>query len=201
MTYGYIRVSSADQNEARQVDALLEAGIMNENIFFDKQSGKDFNRPGWRRLKRKIKRGDLLIVQSLDRLGRNYTEITEEWREIVKIKGADIRILNMPVLDTTNNNNGLIGRFVVDIVLQILSFVAENERKNILERQRQGINAAKLRGVVFGRPRKPLPSSFSDYAKKALLGQMSIRAAATMCDLSRVTFWRALKSQNAAFLV
>ena len=201
MTYGYIRVSSADQNEARQIDALQQVGIMNGEIFSDKQSGKDFNRPGWKQLKEKIRHGDLLIVQSLDRLGRNYTEILDEWREIVKTKGADIRVLDMPILDTTNTTNGLIGRFVVDIVLQILSFVAENERKNIRERQRQGIDAAKHRGVIFGRPRKPLPNSFSECAKKVLLKQMSVRAAATLCGLSRATFWRALKSQEAVVLI
>ena len=202
MTYGYIRVSSADQNEARQQDAIRQTGIVVEQIYSDKQSGKDFNRPGWKRLKRKIKRGDLLIVQSIDRLGRNYAEILDEWREIVKTKGADIRVLDMPILDTTNNTNGLLGRFVTDIVLQILSFVAENERKNIRERQRQGITAAKARGVVFGRPHATLPNNFVECAEKAQRKQLSVRAAAKLCGLSRATFWRAMKSaQNHVVLI
>lgn len=202
MTYGYIRVSSADQNEARQIDALRQTGVIFEKIYSDKQSGKDFDRPGWKRLRRTIRHGDLLIVQSIDRLGRNYSEILDEWRLIVKVKGADVRVLDMPLLDTSNNTNGLIGRFVTDIVLQILSFVAENERKAIRERQRQGIVAAKSRGVTFGRPRMSLPSAFAECAEKVKRRQLSIRTAAASCGMTRTTFWRALKStQTPAVMV
>ena len=191
--YGYIRVSAADQNEARQVDAMILAGVERAHLVIDKQSGKDFRRPGWRKLFRKLKRGDLVVVQSIDRLGRNYTEILEEWRGIVKGKGANIRVLDMPLLDTTNNTNGLIGQFVADIVLQILSFVAESERKSIRDRQRQGISSAKLRGVRFGRPRSPLPECFTAYANQVAQRQLSAKAAAAFCGMSRTTFWRAMK--------
>ena len=202
MTYGYIRVSSADQNEARQIDAMKQVGVDPERVFLDKQSGKDFDRPGWLRLKETIKKGDLLVVQSIDRLGRNYSEILDEWRDIVKVLDADIRVLDMPLLDTTNDSNGLIGRFVSDIVLQILSFVAENERRNIRERQRQGIAAAKARGVRFGRPRIDLPTNFSELVGKVRAKKLSIRIAASACGLSRATFWRAMNlAQDAALMV
>ena len=194
--YGYIRVSAADQNEARQVDAMVLAGIERDHLVIDKQSGKDFRRPGWRRLRRKLKGGDLVVVQSIDRLGRNYTEILEEWRGIVKGKGANIRVLDMPLLDTTNNTHGLIGQFVADIVLQILSFVAESERKSIRDRQRQGIASAKMRGVKFGRPRSPLPECFNDCADQVAARKLSSRTAAAFCGMSRTTFWRAMKSHK-----
>lgn len=194
-TYGYVRVSNADQNEARQIDAMKRAGVTRANLFIDKQSGKDFNRPGWKQLRCIMKSGDLLIVQSIDRLGRNYSEILEEWRGIVKDTGADIRVLDMPLLDTTNNANGLIGRFVSDIVLQILSFVAETERKNIRERQRQGIAAARSRGVRFGRPRMQLPPHFMRYVGLVLSNQISIKDAAACCGMKATTFWRAMKSE------
>lgn len=202
MTYGYIRVSSADQNEARQIDAMKQVGVAPERVFLDKQSGKDFERPGWLQLKKTIKKGDLLVVQSIARLGRNYAEILDEWRDIVKVLDADIRVLDMPLLDTTNNSNGLIGRFVSDLVLQILSFVAENERRNIRERQRQGIAAAKARGVRFGRPRIDLPTNFSELVGKVRAKKLSIRIAASACGLSRATFWRAMNiAQDAALMV
>ena len=202
MTYGYIRISSPDQNEARQIDAMKHVGVDPERVFFDKQSGKDFDRPGWLLLKKTIKKGDLLVVQSIDRLGRNYSEILDEWRDIVKVLDADIRVLDMPLLDTTNNSNGLIGRFVSDIVLQILSFVAENERRNIRERQRQGIAAAKARGVRFGRPRIEIPTNFPELVGKVRAKELSIRIAATACGLSRATFWRAMNiAQNTALMI
>ena len=196
--YGYIRVSAADQNEARQVDAMILAGVERNHLVIDKQSGKDFRRPGWRRLRRKLKGGDLVVVQSIDRLGRNYTEILEEWRGIVKGKGANIRVLDMPLLDTTNNTHGLIGQFVADIVLQILSFVAESERKSIRDRQRQGIASARMRGVRFGRPRSPLPECFATYANQVVQRQLSAKTAATFCGMSRTTFWRAMKAHKTA---
>ena len=145
--YGYVRVSSADQNEARQLIALRDAGVPDGNIFTDRRSGKDFNRPAWQRVKRRLHEGDVLVLQSLDRLGRNYAEMLEEWRYIVRRKKADIRVLDMPILDTTDKTRGLIGDFIAEIVLQLLSFVAENERRCIHERQRQGIAAAKARGA------------------------------------------------------
>ena len=194
ITYGYVRVSTADQNEARQIDAMKLVGICPENLVIDKQSGKDFNRPGWKQLKRKIRGGDLLVVQSVDRLGRNYTEIIEEWRSIVTGKGADIRVLDMPLLDTTNNIDGLIGRFVADIVLQSMSFIAETEHKNIRERQRQGIASAKLRGVRFGRPRHQLPDNFTACADMVRAQKISIGKGAILCGMKKTSFWRAIIS-------
>ena len=188
MTYGYIRVSTLEQNEARQIDAMDSAGISRECLFIDKRSGKDFNRPAWKRLKRTMKHGDLLVVQSLDRLGRNYEEIIEEWQGLVKAKGANIRVLDMPLLDTTNKENGLLGRFVSDIVLQILSFVSENERRNIKERQRQGIAAAKARGVRFGRPRWEPTAAFIVAAEAAKRGELPWSKAAHDFGMSESNF-------------
>ena len=193
-TYGYVRVSSADQNEARQLIALREAGVPEANIFADRRSGKDFNRPAWRRLKRRLREGDILVVQSLDRLGRNYTEMLDEWRMIVRHKKADIKVLNMPLLDTTDKTRGLIGDFIAEIVLQILSFVAENERRAIHERQRQGIAAAKARGVKFGRPHRALPADFAAYAEAARAGKISCLRAAKCCGLPESTFRRLVRA-------
>ena len=190
MTYGYIRVSTLEQNEARQIDAMDSAGISRECLFIDKRSGKDFNRPAWKRLKRTMKHGDLLVVQSLDRLGRNYEEIIEEWQGLVKAKGANIRVLDMPLLDTTNKENGLLGRFVSDIVLQILSFVSENERRNIKERQRQGIAAAKARGVRFGRPRVGDDGEISECLVAIRERSLSVKEAAAICRVSPMTIRR-----------
>ena len=159
--YGYVRVSTKDQNEDRQYIALRELCIPEENIFMDKQSGKDFVRPQYRRLVRRLKKDDLLYVKSIDRLGRNYTEILEQWRILTKEKGADIVVLDMPLLDTRRGKD-LMGTFLSDIVLQVLSFVAENERSNIRQRQAEGIAAAKARGVRFGRPPLPLPENFQE---------------------------------------
>ena len=193
MTYGYIRVSTLEQNEARQIDAMDSAGISRECLFIDKRSGKDFNRPAWKRLKRTMKHGDLLVVQSLDRLGRNYEEIIEEWQGLVKAKGANIRVLDMPLLDTTNKENGLLGRFVSDIVLQILSFVSENERRNIKERQRQGIAAAKARGVRFGRPRVGDDGQIEECLGAIREGSLSVRDAAGICRVSPMTIRRRME--------
>lgn len=157
--YGYIRVSSREQNEDRQLIALKEVGIAEKNIFLDKQSGKDFNRPQYKRLIRKLKKDDLLYIKSIDRLGRNYEEILQQWRVLTKEKGVDIVVLDMPLLDTRRGKD-LMGTFLSDIVLQVLSFVAENERSNIRQRQAEGIAAAKARGVKFGRPSLPLPDNF-----------------------------------------
>lgn len=155
-TYGYIRVSSHDQNEDRQLIALHEVGVLDADIYIDKQSGKDFERPQYKKLLRKLKRGDLLYVKSIDRLGRNYKEILEQWRILTKDKVVDIVVLDMPLLDTRRGKD-LMGTFLSEIVLQVLSFVAENERVNIRQRQAEGIAAAKARGVRFGRPPTPLP--------------------------------------------
>ena len=197
-TYGYVRVSSADQNEARQIDAMTQAGIDRGNLFIDKKSGATFDRPAWKRLRRKLKTGDLLVVQSIDRLGRDYGEILEEWRSIIKNKGADIKVLDMPLLDTTNNALGLIGRFVGDIVLQVLSFVAETERRNIKERQRQGIASAIARGVRFGRPPISLPPNFSETASLVRQKRLTVKVAAAICGMARSTFWKKMKTRTNA---
>ena len=157
--YGYIRVSSRDQNEDRQLLAIQQLSIAQENIFIDKQSGKDFQRPQYKKLVRKLKKDDVLYIKSIDRLGRNYAEILEQWRILTKNKGIDIVVLDMPLLDTRRGKD-LMGTFLSDIVLQVLSFVAENERENIRQRQAEGIAAAKARGVRFGRPEKELPDNF-----------------------------------------
>lgn len=165
MLYGYARVSSRDQNLDRQIIALKEAGVLEENIFCDKQSGKDFNRPSYKALMNKIKKGDLIIIKSLDRLGRNYEEILEQWRTINKVKEVDIKVLDMDLLDTTRYKD-VLGTLITDLVLQIFSFQAEQERTFIKQRQAEGIAAAKQKGVKFGRPRKALPSNFEElYAR------------------------------------
>ena len=157
--YGYIRVSTKEQNEDRQLIAMREANVPPDNIFMDKQSGKDFNRPNYKKLLRKLKKDDLLYIKSIDRLGRNYEEIQQQWRVITKDKGVDICVIDMPLLDTRRGKD-LVGTFLSDIVLQVLSFVAENERTNIRQRQAEGIAAAKARGVRFGRPKKLPPEDF-----------------------------------------
>lgn len=189
MEYGYIRVSSRDQNEDRQVDALRAFGIPPGRIYLDKRSGKDFERAAYRRLMRRLKRDDLLVIKSIDRLGRNYGEVMDQWREITREKGADVYVLDMPLLDTRRGKD-LLGTFIADIVLQILSFVAENERTNIKARQAEGIAAAKARGVRFGRPRKPLPEGFGDWAGRYRAGELTLQQAALGADMSPSTFWR-----------
>ena len=159
--YGYIRVSTKEQNEDRQRIAMEEAGVPERNVYMDKQSGKDFNRPQYRKLLRKLKKDDLLYIKSIDRLGRNYEEILQQWRYLTKDKGIDIVVLDMPLLDTRRGKD-LMGTFLSDIVLQVLSFVAENERTNIRQRQAEGIAAAKARGVRFGRPEKEIPDDFEE---------------------------------------
>ena len=187
-TYGYARVSSADQNEARQIVALKNAGIEDERIFIDHKSGKDFNRPAWRRVRRTLREGDTLVIQSLDRLGRNYADILAEWRYLVHKRKANIRVLDMPILDTTNKTNGLIGKVVAEIVLQLLSFIAENERHTIRERQRQGIAAAKARGVRFGRPRLRLPPEFIRLTYAVRHHKITLSKAALQCKMAESTF-------------
>ena len=187
-TYGYIRVSSTDQNEDRQRLALSEMGVPAENLFTDKQSGKDFNRPQYKRLVRKRRPGDLLYVLSIDRLGRSYGEIQDQWRALTKDIGADICVIDMPLLDTRYGKD-LIGTFIADLTLQILSFVAENERTNIRQRQRQGIAAAKARGVRFGRPPRPLPENFHQVHRDWRGKKLTLREAARACGMPPSTFY------------
>ena len=185
--YGYIRVSSKDQNEDRQLLVLRELDIPERNIFIEKQSGKDFERPQYRKMVRRFKRDDLLCVKSIDRLGRNYGEILEQWRFLTKEKGIDIMVLDMPLLDTRRGKD-LMGVFLSDVVLQILSFVAENERDNIRRRQAEGIAAARLRGVRFGRPPLPLPDNFHEMHRAWRGKKISRRQAAQACDMPQGTF-------------
>lgn len=194
--YGYIRVSTKEQNEDRQLLALKELAIQEKNLFIDKQSGKDFERPQYRKMVRKLKKDDLLYIKSIDRLGRNYSEILEQWRILTKEKGIDIVVLDMPLLDTRRGKD-LMGTFLSDIVLQVLSFVAENERTTIRQRQAEGIAAAKARGVKFGRPPLPLPDNFYE-VHRALRGKkISLKQAASMCEMPVGTFYgKAKKFEN-----
>ncbi len=185
--YGYIRVSSADQNEDRQILALQGKEVPPQNVFRDKQSGKDFDRPQYQKLVKKLKAGDLLYVLSIDRLGRNYEEIQNQWRILTKEKGVDVAVLDMPLLDTRLNKD-LMGTFIADLVLQILSFVAQNERENIRKRQAEGIAAAKARGVRFGRPPRPLPENFIGIYRRWKTNEMSGVAAAKACGMTLSTF-------------
>ena len=185
--YGYIRVSSKDQNEDRQVLALRGMSVPEKNLYADRQSGKDFERPQYKRMLRKMKKDDLLYIKSIDRLGRNYGEILEQWRILTKEKGIDIVVLDMPLLDTRRGKD-LMGTFLSDIVLQVLSFVAENERNNIRQRQAEGIAAAKARGVKFGRPPGPLPENFHSVYRRWKDGKITGTAAAKACGMPLSTF-------------
>lgn len=190
--YGYVRVSSADQNEDRQMIAMQQAGVPRENVFMDKQSGKNFDRPNYKRLVRRLKEGDLLYILSIDRLGRNYEEIQNQWRVLTKEKGIDIVVIDMPLLDTRQGKD-LMGTFIADLVLQILSFVAQSEREKIRERQEQGIAAAKARGVRFGRPEKPVPEDFSKLVRDWEKKRLSLQELLQQCDMSEATFYRRLR--------
>ena len=185
--YGYIRVSSRDQNEDRQLIAMREIDVPEKNIYMDKQSGKDFERPQYKKLVRKLKRDDLLYIKSIDRLGRNYEEIQNQWRFLTKDKGVDICVIDMPLLDTRRGKD-LVGTFLSDIVLQVLSFVAENERVNIRQRQAEGIAAAKARGVRFGRPPRPLPENYHSAYQRWKAGKITGTAAAAECGMPLSTF-------------
>ena len=194
--YGYIRVSTKEQNEDRQRIAMEEAGVPERNVYMDKQSGKDFNRPQYR----KLKKDDLLYIKSIDRLGRNYEEILQQWRYLAKDKGIDIVVLDMPLLDTRQGKD-LMGTFLSDIVLQVLSFVAENERTNIRQRQAEGIAAAKAKGVRFGRPPKPLPENFHSCYQRWKQGEITGTAAAKECGMPLATFrYRVEVYKNAKLL-
>lgn len=193
--YGYARVSTREQSEERQLKALKKFGIPSKNIFMDKQSGKNFNRPAYKRLLKKIRAGDVLAVKSIDRLGRNYSEILEQWRIITKEKGAAIVVLDMPLLDTRKEKD-LLGMLVSELVLQIMSCFAQIERDLIKQRQAEGIAAAKSRGVKFGRPSIPRPKNFEEIKSKYESGEISSRQAGKLLGVSYHTFLRWCKSEN-----
>ena len=186
--FGYVRVSSKDQNEDRQVITMREMQIPEENIFIDKQSGKDFNRPQYKKLLRKVKPDDLIYIKSIDRLGRNYAEILDQWKVITKDKRVDLYVMDMPILDTRREKN-LLGTFISDLVLALLSYVAENERINIRQRQAEGIAAAKARGVHFGRRPNPLPENFYEVYQLWKMKKISVSEAAKQCGMPQTTFF------------
>lgn len=185
---GYMRVSTREQNEDRQRVALLEMGVPESNIYVDKLSGKDFNRPQYKKMLRKLDKDTVLFVKSIDRLGRNYADLNEQWRIITKEKGADIVVIDMPLLDTRREKN-LLGTFISDIVLALLSYVAENERINIKQRQAEGIAVAKARGVKFGRPPRPIPDNFYDVYQQWKAKKITLKQAASLCDMPETTFF------------
>jgi len=193
--YGYVRVSSADQNEDRQLVAMQGLGIPPERIFMDKQSGKDFNRPSYQRLIKRLKPGNLLYIKSIDRLGRNYEEIQNQWRLLTKEKGVDVAVIDMPLLDTRLNKD-LMGTFIADLVLQILSFVAQSERETIRKRQAEGIAAAKARGVKFGGPRKELPGNFTELVRDWERKRIATAEVLKLCGICRSTFYTRLEEHR-----
>lgn len=196
--YGYIRVNSKDQNEDRQRIAMHEAGVPDSNIIMDMQFGKDFNRPQYKKLLRKLKKDDLLYIKSIDRLGRNYEEILQQWRFLTKEKGVDIVVLDMPLFDTRRGKD-LMGTFLSDIVLQVMSFVAENERTNVKQRQAEGIAVAKAQGIKFGRPPLPLPDNFYEVHKAWRSKKITLKQAAEACNMPVGTFYgKTRKFENVA---
>ena len=197
MTYGYIRVSSKDQNPDRQFWALFQAGVRKRNIYFDRLSGKDFSRPAYRKMISRLKKGDLLVIKSIDRLGRNYEEILEQWLYITKKAGADIRVLDMPLLDTKSGRDDLTGVFIADLVLQILAYVAQTKREFIRQRQAEGIAVAREKGVRFGRTRVKMPDEFEAYFGRWKEGEISVRKAAEQLNMSYGTFYRRCKERLA----
>lgn len=196
MKYGYVRVSTKEQNIDRQLTAILNKGIEMNKIYIDKASGKDFNRKNYKKLIKKLKEGDELYIKSIDRLGRNYDEIIKEWNTITKEKNADIVVLDFPLLDTRTKINDLTGKFIADIVLQILSYVAQIERENIHQRQMEGINEAKKRGVKFGRSKIEIPKEFYNLAEKYIKNQTSLRKASKVLGVSHTTFSKWLKEKG-----
>ena len=193
--YGYVRVSSTDQNEDRQMIAMSDSNVPNGNVYIDKQSGKDFERPQYKKLVKKLKAGDLLYILSIDRLGRNYEDIQKQWRILTKDIGIDICVIDMPLLDTRNGKD-LMGTFSADLVLQILSFVAQNERENIKKRQAQGIAAAKAKGIKFGRPEAPTPDDFDKYISNWEKGQITTTEILKITGLTKSTFYRKVREYN-----
>lgn len=194
MKYGYLRVSTQNQHIDRQIEALKALGLEDKNLFIDYESGKDFERTNYKKLIRKLKKDDLVIIKSIDRLGRNYNMIIDEWRLITKEKEADIMVIDMPLLDTRIKGNNLVGSFISDIVLQVLSFVAQNERETMRLRQAEGIKTAKARGVKFGRPRISLPSNFSEIANRYLNKDITSNFACEELQMTRGSFFRYLKN-------
>lgn len=197
--YGYVRVSSKDQNEDRQVITMRDMQVPEENIYIDKQSGKDFNRPQYKRMLRKVKENDLIYIKSIDRLGRNYEEILEQWKVITKDKGADLYVIDLPILDTRREKN-LLGTFISDLVLTLLSYVAENERTTIRQRQAEGIAAAKARGVHFGRTPKPLPVNFHEVYQKWKMRKITVKEAAEQCGMPQTTFYEKARKYEKSTL-
>lgn len=193
VTYGYVRVSTKEQNESRQMIALKEFPVQEEKIFMDKQSGKDFNRPAYQKLLKKMKERDILVIQSIDRLGRNYEEILEQWRFLTREKKVDVVVLDMPLLDTRNKDKDLTGTFIADLVLQILSYVAQNERENIRKRQAEGIAAARERGIHFGNPGKPLPKNFEEVVARWRRKEISLLEALEELNIGRTYFYKYVK--------
>ena len=197
--YGYVRVSSKDQNEDRQVITMREMQVPEENIFIDKQSGKDFNRPQYKRMLRRVKPDDLIYIKSIDRLGRNYAEILDQWKVITKDKRVDLYVMDMPLLDTRREKN-LLGTFISDLVLALLSYVAENERTNIRQRQAEGIAAAKARGVHFGRRPNPLPENFYEVYQQWKMKRIPVSEAAKQCGMPQTTFFDRAKAYEKSTL-
>lgn len=195
-TFGYVRVSSTDQNEDRQMIAFQSVEIPKGNIYMDKQSGKNFDRPNYKRMVRRLRRGDLLYVLSIDRLGRNYKEIQEQWRLLTQDKGVDVCVMDMPLLDTRQGKD-LMGTFIADLVLQILSFVAQNERENIRKRQAEGIAAAKARGVRFGRPEIKVPENFPQLVQAWEQKKVPLTEVLAACNMSESTFYRRLREYKS----
>jgi len=198
-TYAYVRVSTKEQNEDRQLDALENYNVPKGNLFVDKESGKDFARPAYRRLMRRLKPDDVLLIKSIDRLGRNYKEIMEQWRIITKVKRADIKVLDTPLLDTTYGKD-LLGTFIADLVLTVLSYTAQTERENIKQRQAEGIESALARGVQFGRPKMGLPDGFEEQYELWRAGGITMKELAEQCGMSRSTMYKRLREYEAAEL-
>lgn len=194
MEYGYARVSTNAQHIDRQIEGLHGVGLPEDSIFVDKESGKDFNRTNYKKLKRTLKAGDVLYVKSIDRLGRDYAMILDEWRVLTKEKGVDIVVIDMPLLDTRIEGKNLVGKFIADVVLQVLSFVAENERTTMRQRQAEGIRMAKLRGVKFGRPMAPTPNNLDEIIASYLSGEITSKIACQLSGLTRGTFFRRVKA-------
>ena len=193
MNYGYVRVSTVNQNIDRQVEEMYKWGLTDKYIYVDKQSGKDFERPNYQIMKKKLKENDLLIIKSIDRLGRNYEMIIKEWQEITKEINCDIVVIDFPLLDTRVDDKNLVGKFISDIVLQVLSFVAQNERENIRQRQKEGIRIAKEKGIHMGRPKKILPKDFYEVAKCYLNKEITNKDAASKLNMARTTFLKYVK--------
>ena len=200
MTYGYIRVSSKEQHTDRQLAAMQEYHIPEKQLYIDRQSGKDFNRPAYQKMMRRLRRGDIIVVKSIDRLGRNYTEILEQWRILTKEKGVDIRVIDMPLLNTEGEENGITRMFIADLVLQILAYVAQTEREFIRQRQREGIDLAHERGVKFGRPQIDVPDNFSKIYELWSEDQISGREAGRRLEVDLKTFkkWAMAEKEHAA---